>query len=59
MKRMRSLYEDPDFQEKMQQEEPYEGLICDECGEPVEYYYYVVDDYVYCEECMEAHRHHI
>jgi formylmethanofuran dehydrogenase subunit E len=56
---MISLYEDPDFQEKMQQEEPYEGLICDECGEPVEYYYYVVDDMVYCEECMESHRHHI
>ena len=56
---MTSLYEDPDLQEKMQDEIPYEGLICDECGELIDYYYFVVDDYVYCEECMEAHRHHI
>ena len=53
------LYTDPDFQEKMQQETPYEGLRCDECGELIDYYYYVVDDYIYCDECMEAHRHHI
>ena len=53
-----NLYTDPDFQEKMQQETPFD-LYCDECGELIEYYYYVVDDYVYCDECMESHRHHI
>ena len=55
---MASLYEDPDHLEKMEQEEPYEGPICDECGKPVEYYYFVVDDYIYCEDCMDNHRYH-
>ena len=56
---MASLYEDPDFMEKMEQEEPYDGLRCDECGELIDYYYYVVDDQIYCQDCMDRHLHHI
>lgn len=56
---MVSLYEDADFREKVEQEEPYEGLTCDECGRPIDYYYYIIDDYVYCDDCMNSHLHHI
>lgn len=56
---MTSLYADHDHLEKMQQEEPYDGLRCDECGELIEYTYYVIDDYIYCDNCIESHRHHI
>ena len=55
---MYSLYEDPDFQEKMAQEEPYDGIRCDECGQLVDYYYFVIDDFIYCDECMDTHRYH-
>lgn len=56
---MVSLYEDADFREKMEQETPDEGLRCDECGQLIEYWYYVVDDYIYCEDCIDRHRQHI
>ena len=56
---MYNLYTDPDFQEKMQQEEPYDGLRCDECGAVIDDYYFVVDDYIYCEDCMYNHRYRV
>ena len=55
-----NLYTDPDFQEKMQQEEPYEDVMrCDECGAVIDDYYFVVDDYIYCEDCMYNHRYRV
>ena len=55
-----NLYTDPDFQEKMQQEEPYEDVTrCDECGAVIDDYYFVIDDYIYCEDCMYGHRYRV
>lgn len=57
---MASLYEDQDFLEKMEQEEPYDDRIrCDECGEVIDDYYYVIDDFIYCEDCINRHMHKI
>ena len=50
---------DEDFREKMEQETPDEGLRCDECGQLIEYWYYVLDDYIYCEDCMNGHLHRL
>ena len=55
MLEMKSLYEDPVFQEKMSQEEPY-TFCCDECGEPIVYgdRYWKIGDECYCEACIDA-----
>ena len=52
-----SLYEDPDFQEKMEQEYPY-AFTCDECGHEIEIgdIYYIVNDWVICENCLDKCR---
>lgn len=52
-----SLYEDPDFQEKMEQEYPY-AFTCDECGHEIEIddIYYIINDWVICENCLEKFR---
>ena len=47
------LYTDTDFQEKMQQEEPF-VFCCDECGEEIligDRFFHILDENI-CEECM-------
>lgn len=53
-----SLYEDPIFQEKMQDETPYTGITCDECGAPIEIDedYWIVNDWILCENCLDKCR---
>ena len=48
-----NLYEDPDFREKTEQEEPF-VFRCDECDAEIEpgERFFVVNDWVLCEECM-------
>ena len=45
------LYTDPDFQEKMAQETPYDGLRCDECGELMVHRCADSDGNGYCDVC--------
>lgn len=56
---MVSLYEDAVFREKMEQETPYEGLVCDECGQKIQFgdQYWDIDGLILCEECMDKFRH--
>lgn len=42
-----------DAREKAEQETPY-TFCCDECGREIEIgeFFYKLDDYVYCEDCV-------
>lgn len=55
---MVSLYEDAVFQEKMEQETPYEGLVCDECGQKIQIddQYWNINGWILCEDCMDKCR---